>query len=215
MTPRWECDTRWSFYSGRSFQNRTSGRDHLHPAVLWSKRLLEGDVTIEFFAAPLMVKNLGRRYAHARDINVTLSADGQDLTSGYTCSFGAENNKYSAIYRRAKAVATDPGGQIRRSHHIHYVWHYIRVQRIGDTINFEAWECPNHPKKWERTIREKFSFKDPEPLKGKHLAIWTYGSAIAISRVRISGAQLQRGELESPDLPLPGEVLTFYDRKSD
>ena len=53
------------------------------------------------------------------------------------------------------------------------------------------------------------------PLKGKHLAIWTYGSAIAISRVRISGAQLQRGELESPDLPLPGEVLTFYDRKSD
>ena len=213
MTPRWECDTRWSFYSGRSFQNRTSGRDHLHPAVLWSKRLLEGDVTIEFFAAPLMVKNLGRRYAHARDINVTLSADGQDLTSGYTCSFGAENNKYSAIYRRAKAVATDPDGQIRRSHHIHYVWHYIRVQRVGDTINFEAWECPNYPRDWELTTRIRF--KDPEPLTGKRLAIWTYGSGIAISRVRISGAQPQQGELESPDLPLPGEVPTFYDRKSD
>ena len=108
-------------------------------------------------------------------------------------------------------MATDISGRILRSGTIHRYWHYVRAQRTGDFIHLEVWQCPEFPKEWE--LKTSLTFKDPDPLGNKHVAIWTYGTGIMISRVRISGPSGQ--VFESPDLAPRPQVRPFYDLVSE
>jgi len=78
VTNRWQCDPRWSFFSGQSG----------NVAAIWNKRRFEGDLTLEFSAGIKMDAQRGSQYEYASDINATICADGRDLSSGYSFLFG-------------------------------------------------------------------------------------------------------------------------------
>ncbi len=190
VSNRWQCDPRWSFFSGRSLshQERTmTGAEANLPAdkklqaVLWNKREFGDNVVIEFFAGIKMLRRRGARYQYARDINCTLSADGKDVSSGYSFLFGGFDNDHSAIMRKGKEVArtsSEERHRIPRRSNIHHRWFYVRAERRGAELHFTV--------DGGRVVDLKYT--DPDPLPGKRMAIWTWDCGIIISRVRVSGA---------------------------
>ena len=64
VSNKWQCDPRWTFFSGRG--------DEL--AVLWNKRPLYGDFTIEYYVGNKMDKLRGGKYEYARDMDITICA---------------------------------------------------------------------------------------------------------------------------------------------
>jgi len=175
VTNRWQCDPRWSFFSGRS----SSRQKKL--AALWSKHEFSDDAVVEFFAGIKMDQARGGQYQYARDINCTLSADGRDLSSGYSFLFGGFDNDHSAILRKGQEVIrTSPSGGsavIPRTGGIHHRWFYIRAERKGAQLHFTV----------DGGRLVDLSWTDPDPLPGKRLAIWTWDCGIIFSRVRASG----------------------------
>ncbi|MHC4915184.1 MAG: hypothetical protein ACYTGB_06800 [Planctomycetota bacterium] len=190
VSNRWQCDPRWSFFSGRSisFQERAMTSAELAlpahrklQAVLWNKRVFSDDVVVEFFAGIKMNRRRGSRYQYARDVNCTLSADGKDLSSGYSFLFGGFENDHSAILRQGKEVARTESGEHRtipRHSRIHHRWFYVRAERKGPKLHFSV--------DGGRTV--ELEYTDPDPLPGGRVAIWTWDCGIMISRVRISGS---------------------------
>src|SRR5262249_9120684 len=90
---RWQCDPRYSFFAlGNDMREGNA-------AVLWSKRLYPGDVTVEFFFGIQMDHLRGNPFQYARDVNVTIGSDGSDLRKGCTFSFGGHGNTCSYIAR--------------------------------------------------------------------------------------------------------------------
>lgn len=196
ITNRWQCDSRWTFACLEN--DRAKGK----PAVLWSKKLYPGDVTVEFFVGNKMDGARGRPYKYARDINVTICSDGQDLTKGYTFMFGGQNNVASMIYRNGVEVKRTPD-RIPVDMNFHRHWFTIRVQKRGDEVGFSV---DNY---FKSEPHRELSYKDPQPLVGDRVAIWTYNNAMMISRVRVSG---EGGiEREHPDLDVR-TLKTIYDR---
>jgi hypothetical protein len=190
VTNRWQCDPRWSFFSGYTLSHQerlmTSAEqalpaDRKLQAVLWNKRQYGDNVVVEFFAGIKMNRRRGGRYGYARDINCTLSADGKDLSSGYSFLFGGFDNDHSAILRKGKEVkrtASSEAHRIPRKSNIHHRWFYVRAERKGNKLHFTV--------DGGRVV--DLEYTDPDPLPGRHLAIWTWDCGIMISRVRISGA---------------------------
>ena len=187
VTNRWECDPRWSFFSGVPDRTRL--------AAIWNKLDLEGDVTVEFAVGPKM-ENVrgGGSYRYARDFNVTLCADGRDLRSGYSFLFGGWDNARTGILRGDKPIASS-SYVIRRSSDIHRRWYYIKAEKRGNTLNY-----------WINGHRYATA-QDPSPLTGKHIAIWSYDCGIMVSRVRISASRIGSKE---PPRPVPGPCRTVY-----
>jgi hypothetical protein len=189
VTNRWQCDPRWSFFSGYSLSHQersmTSAEQALPAdlklqAVLWNKRLFDDNVVVEFFAGMKMLRRRGSRYQYARDINCTLSADGKDLSSGYSFLFGGFDNDHSAILRKGKEVkrtASSESHRIPRRSNIHHRWFYIRAERKGPKLHFTV--------DGGRVV--DLEYTDPDPLPGGRVAIWTWDCGIMISRVRVSG----------------------------
>jgi hypothetical protein len=173
ISNRWQCDPRWSFFSGRAASRQKK------LAALWSKRELGDDAVVEFFAGIKMDSSRGGQYQYARDINCTLSADGKDLASGYSFLFGGFDDDHSAILRKGVEVARTPSGQgvIPRQGAIHHRWFYIRAERRGPHLRFTV----------DGGRLVDLSYTDPEPLAGRRLAIWTWDDGIMVSRVRVSG----------------------------
>ncbi|HOX04782.1 MAG TPA: hypothetical protein PK280_00150 [Planctomycetota bacterium] len=191
VTNRWQCDPRWSFFSGRP------GGRQKKLAALWNKRQLGDDVVLEFFAGIKMDSARGGQYQYARDINCTLSADGKDLASGYSFLFGGFNDDRSSILRSGVEVAkTPPGGNavIPRTGGIHHQWFYIRAERKGPQLRFTV----------DGGRRVDLTYTDPQPLTGKRMAIWNWDCGIIFSRVRVSGPDC--AELEPLDF-VPGSAL--------
>jgi len=193
VTSRWSCDPRWSFFSGQSKQH----------AIIWCKRLLKGDVTLEFAAAIKMDRERGGSYEYAADINATIAADGQDLTSGYSFMYGGWNNTSTSILRGNEVVARDPRMRIPAGGGLHRRWFYFKIRKQGDTLQF--------------FIDNKLAldYKDPEPLTADRIAIWTHNNGIMVAKVRIScldGAELEDpafkpiGLPRSPYTPVPEPV---------
>jgi hypothetical protein len=190
VTNRWQCDPRWSFFSGRSLSHQerlmTSAEQALPAdkklqAVLWNKRCYGDNVVIEFFAGIKMLRRRGARYDYARDINCTLSADGRDVSSGYSFLFGGFDNDHSAILRKGKEVKRTSSGEmnrIPRRSNIHHRWFYVRAERKGAKLHFTV--------DGGRVV--DLEYTDPDPLPGGRAAIWTWDCGIMISRVRVSGA---------------------------
>jgi len=187
ISSRWECDPRWSFFSGVP-EGRTL-------AAIWNKHALEGDVTVEFAVGPKMeTARGGTNYQYTRDFNVTICADGKDLTSGYSFLFGGWDNTITAITRGTKIVAKSDS-VIPRASGIHRRWFYIKVEKLGSTLNF-----------YVDGVRV-LTYADPQPLPGNRMALWTWGNGIMVSRVRISTSGF-RGT-EAPGTP-SGQCKSIY-----
>jgi hypothetical protein len=207
VTNRWQCDPRWSFFSGRSVSFKDSPltpAENALPepqrlgAVLWNKRQFGGSVVLEFYAGIKMLRQRGNRYEYARDVNCTIGADGRDPASGYSFLFGGFDNARSSILRRGVEVAKTPSGSnnvIPRDANIHHRWFYVRAERSGGQLHFSV----------DGGKVLDLSYDDPEPLTGDRVAIWTWDCGLMISHVRISGDPA-RG-MEALDF-VPGSVIT-------
>ena len=188
VTNRWECDPRWSFFSGRSSTL----------AAIWNKRRFQGDVAVEFYAGIKMDASRGRRYEYASDMNVTICGDGRDLNSGYNLMFGGWRNTATCIVRRGAVVAQTRASTIPNRSNIHRRWFYIRAEKVGSQI---ALYVDN-----QRVL----TYTDPEPLDGGQMAMWTYRNGLMVARVRVSH---QGAAPKEPPFTAPlGEVRCVYDQ---
>ncbi len=199
VTNRWQCDPRWSFYT--LYNDRKLGK----PAALWSKRSFTGDVSVEFFVGVAMNSSYGIPYRYARDINVTIASNGNDLTKGYTFCFGGKNNTCSCIMRNGTIVKEIPVTiPVVMDYHLH--WFHVVAERSGGTLSFRVdrfFDTSDH----EKSMLE---YDDPQPLTGNRIAIWTYDCPLSISRITLSGET--NGWIEAPDF-VPGQLVTMYDQK--
>ena len=188
VTNKWQCDPRWSFFSG-------SG-DGL--AALWSKRPIEGDFTIEYYVGNKMDRERGGRYEYAKDMNITVCADGKDLTSGYTFLFGGFDNSITCLYRgkeRFCVPAPDKRIVIDRKG-LHRRWYHVRVSRTQNRLEMRI---------DDQVVLSK---TDDDPLTGGHWALWTWNNGITIARVRISAEHI--GKRDSPDIVWPETTQALY-----
>ena len=162
VTNRWQCDPRWSFFSGES--------DGV--AAIWSKRLFEGDLTLEFTASIKMDGARGSGYDYATDINATICADGEDLTTGYSFLFGGRGNSGTQIVRRSEVVKES---RVRLPQSVmHRRWFNIKIRKLGSLLTF-----------WIDNSKV-LEYDDPAPLEGRRLALWTHKNGLMVARVRIS-----------------------------
>lgn len=186
---RWQCDPRWSFFSGSNFAG---------PALLWHKREFDGDLTVEFAAGIQMRRDRGTYTDYGRDIDLTLCADGKNVTSGYSFVFAGWRNTKCAIVREGKVVSEAPAPRLDDS--IHRKWFLIRVEKRGNQLRYFVDD--------QLICR----YEDPEPLPGKRLALWTYRCGLMLSRFRLCAQKI--GERESVDEAWPETSRTFYDEGS-
>ncbi|MFO7898349.1 MAG: hypothetical protein R6V58_04735 [Planctomycetota bacterium] len=199
ITNRWECDPRWSWLGGRS--------DHV--AQMWSRRAFHGDQVVEFFAALKMQKGRAR-YPHVGDINLTICGDGRNLDSGYQVVFAGWGNRWTRLLRAGQIVAGSGDHVIRGN--FHRRWFHIKVRRAGPLVQLFL---------DGRLVRQ---FRDPKPLAGGHIALWTVDNAVMIARVRVYAERsslasfLKDGtrpaiELRPPEEPPDGHLVrTRFDR---
>jgi len=179
ISNRWECDPRWSFFSGVPEGEAL--------AAIWNKFGFDGDLSVEFAVGPKMeTARGGTAYRYTRDFNVTICADGKDLASGYSFFYGGWDNKETAI-TRGNTVVARCAAVIPRQSGIHRRWFYLKVEKLGNTLNF-----------YVDGIRV-LSYADPTPLPGNRVALWTWGNGIMVSRVRISASAIRPAE--PPGIP--------------
>ncbi len=199
ITNRWECDPRYSFFT------LTNDRKLGKRAVLWSKRSLTGDLSVEFFFGIKQDHKYGNPYSYARDVNLTICSDGSDLTKGYTFCFGGMNNTCSCIMRDGVIVRQLP---VKIPTALDYTRHWFRfsVERTGNTVSFGVDHFFSSP----TSKTSRMEFEDPEPLSGDRIAIWIYDCPISVSRITLSGDG--EGAMEPPDF-LPGRLVTMYDNE--
>ena len=194
VTNRWACDPRWSFFSGRP--QTMSGPSRL--AAIWHKREFVGDVSLEFAAGIKMSPDRGRNYEYASDMNATICADGQDLASGYSFIFGGWNNQYTRILRRNDVVAESRSRVIPTRQSIHRRWFYIKIENRGGRLQY-----------WIDN-ELALEYRDPRPLRGRRLAIWTWNNGIMVARVRLSCGHT--GRLEPAGTSIAGTERCCYDQ---
>jgi hypothetical protein len=191
VTNRWQCDPRWSFFSGtRDGQNKL--------ILLWNKRHFTDPIRVELYAGIKMDSKRGNRYEYARDVNVSLSKDGVDTLDGYSFLYGGFDDQKSAILRNGDVVASTTQGVINRSMRIHRQWFHIVVEKDGKNVNYTVDDG-----------EVKLTYEDTNPIDAGRVAIWSYDCAIMVSRVRISGGNGETAEI-------PGYVAeriprTIYD----
>ena len=165
ISSRWLCTKDWAWYGGKS--------DNL--ATLWNKREFTGDYTIDVFAACQMDNDNAPFYNHPRDLNITVSGDGDDPASGYSFVFGGWNNQFTRILRGAKTVAETKEILLPAQYHneAHHKWFHLRVEKKGEEFSY--------------FIDEKLAltYRDKNPLPGKHIALWTAGNGMMIARATI------------------------------
>ncbi|MBI3920903.1 MAG: hypothetical protein HY318_05735 [Armatimonadetes bacterium] len=207
ITNRFSCTPTWSHMSARTEQD----------AVLWNKFALEGDFTIEYYAGMRMQSTKPLTYPRTGDINMTFSADGKDLSSGYSYVVGAWDpgwtGKWTQLLRGTEVVAqTDryliprvregQGGRqievplISEGRPIHGAWYYIKVRKIGNRI-----QCY-----FDNEL--VLTYQDKNPMRGKHFALWTQDNEIVVARMKISYEGVttpSRREKPAPTLSVPSE----------
>jgi hypothetical protein len=190
ITNRWECDPRWSFFSGV----QRGG-----PACLWSKLQHGRNVTIEFFVGPKMDRDRGKWYEYAADFNAVICADGQDISSGYSFLFGGWDDRGSQIVRGHEILAENRNITIPRKSSTHRRWFHVKIRKRGDQLTF-----------WVDGAVVGTA-RDDSPLAGNRFGLWTYDNGIMVAQVRIA----TNGELSAVDLgTVPkSRPLTPYDKQ--
>ncbi len=166
VTYRWQCDPRWSFYTGR----RLAGT-----AMNWFRLAHGRNVTLEFFAAPRMNRERGEDYGYAADLNATLGAQGYQLDQGCSFLYGGFHNQGSQIVAAGRVLAENRELRIpadKKATHRH--WFRIKIRKQGDRV---AWWID------ERLAGEAVL---PAGMDGDRLALWTWRNEMVVGRVRIS-----------------------------
>jgi len=189
VTNRWACDPRWSFFAGERRGDTL--------VAMWNKRHFGPEVTLEFAAGIRHdPKRGGSGYRYASDINAVICGDGADLRNGYNIVFGGWSNQHTRILRNGHTVAQTQSFRFSRKRGLHHKWFYMKIQKQGGRIrlyvdNKLALEC-----------------RDPQPLTGKKIALWTWNNDIMVARVRISA----RGDAprELPAGPPPSQPHCCY-----
>lgn len=192
MTNRFACQPRWSHLNGR-------GRGAV---VLWSKFDWGGDLVVEFYAGMRMRQDpemlhggLVGIYPRIGDLNVTICGDGQRLDSGYAVTLASWDRtwgeQWTRLYREGEVVAktdqyltprTRDGSMTRKiavpwvadGRPVHGAWYYIKLRKVGNRVQYF----------FDNEL--VFDYKDPEPLTGKRLAIWTYDQSMVVARVKVT-----------------------------
>jgi len=190
VTNRWQCDPRWSFYSGV----QRGG-----VACNWNKIRHGPNVTVEFFAGPKMDQDRGRKYEYAADINAVIAADGKDINSGYSFLFGGWDDRGSQIVRASEIVGENRRIAIPRESSTHRRWFYVKLRKAGDKLSF-----------WIDGSLVA-TYQDPKPLTGDRFGLWTWDNGIMVAQCRV--ASDVTGE-SVPPLGTAGDVVpkTPYDR---
>jgi len=187
VTNRWQCDPRWSFYTGRNLAG---------PAVNWFRFLHGRNVTLEFFAGPRMNRESGSNYDYARDINATIGATSQDLGSGYSFLFGGKGNTTSQILQGERVLHDNPDVRIPEvSALVHRHWFHVKIRKQGGRL---AWWVDG-TKVGEAQVEQD--------VEAGRLALWTQRNQIAVARVRVSSDSLTRA---SPDAERGAERLVLH-----
>jgi hypothetical protein len=176
MNTRWACQPGWNFMVGKS-----RGLVAMH-----SKSSYQGDQMLDFYLSLAATLASEQQYYIRRDLNIAFCTDGQNLDSGYTLIYGAENNRKTMLMRKGEVIAVTTSPRFRfppgRDHqHVHWkMWHFecrkigqrVRVRLNGQTI---------------------FDVEDPDPLPGGHLSVWTMGNAFSVSRLTVAAEGRQPG----------------------
>jgi len=165
VTSRWLCSPQWSWFSG------TSER----VAAIWNKRGFSGDFAIEVFASSKMDSPAAPYYLHPRDLNITVGGDGSDLATGYSFIFGGWNNTETAIKRGTVTVASTKATLLPMPYHAaaHHRWFGLRIEKTGDLLSYYI----------DRKL--VLSYRDPKPLTGRQMALWTCGNGVMIARATV------------------------------
>ena len=174
---RWSCDDRWTWFGGIARNG---------PAVAWNKHTFTGDFSVELCGAIQMRAGI-KEYSDARDMNVTVAADGRDLTSGYSFIYGGWDNTLTCLTRKGEIVARATDARkhkFSRSSNMHRRWWYYKIERKGGRL------------RWYVDNELVLEYTDPEPLGGNRIALWAYDVGISVPRVRIGAEQI--GAREHP-----------------
>lgn len=193
ITNRWECDPRWSFFSG----HRLDG-----VASLWHKHRFPDNVTLEFFAGPKMDRSRGGHYQYAADFNAVLAADGHDVNSGYSFMFGGWDDKGSFIVRKNEVVVENNDILIPRKSSTHRRWFYIKIRKQNDQLTY-----------WVDN-KKVGAFQDEDLLTGERLGLWTYKNGMMIAYVRISADTMLPPE-QVRAVPDTDPETPYKDEKND
>ncbi|MDP7250001.1 MAG: hypothetical protein QGF00_10395 [Planctomycetota bacterium] len=188
VSNRWQCDPRWSFFSGKLLEDDNG-------VSIWSKRELPEDFSIECTIGQKMASERGSYVSYARDYNITLCADGEDLRSGYSFIFGGWMNKKTAIVRKSEVVA-ETNKPLINANQLHRKWYILRVTKRGSEFSYSVDGQP------------VLSFDDPQVLTGRRFAVWSHNNSLMVARVRVSAAGEPRQIL--PQGPFAPGYASFY-----
>ena len=183
ITNRWECDPRWSFFSGSQRRG---------VACNWSKLRHGDNVSLEFFIGPKMDSGRGKRYEYVGDMNAVLCADGEDVSSGYCFMFGGWNDSGSFITRGKEVIGKDRRTVVPRESATHRRWFHVKLRKHGEKLTF--WVDGN----------KAVEADAPEPLKGRRFGLWTWDNGIMIAQLRLTtDSELTAQELLSTQPRVP------------
>ena len=164
ITSRWICAPRFTWFAGESDQ----------VALLWNKRSFPGDVCVEVYASIKMGFGMHGGYGHVGDVNVSICGDGRNLENAYNFVYGGWDNTKCVILRGSKVVAETEEVTFPKSKgYWHNRWYHVKAERVGNEVRFYL----GHEK--------ILSFTDPRPLRGTHVALWTFRGSIITPRVSI------------------------------
>jgi hypothetical protein len=163
VASRWTCSPGWSWFGGWS-------RDL---AAVWNKREFVGNVAVQMFVAPRMDPQ--DTYQRAGDLCITLCGDGRDVNSGYNFVFAGDHNKVTRILRGNQVVQeTDQVLLPVPFHGVgHRRWFNVTAEKIGNTLSLYV--------DYKLALR----YTDPQPLAGRHVALWTRDSGMMLARVTV------------------------------
>jgi serine/threonine protein kinase len=165
VTNRWQCDPRWSFFSGVKRQG---------VACIWNKGRHGDDVTVEFFAGPKMDQDRGRKYEYAANLNAVICSDGVDITSGYSFMFGGWDDRGSQIVRGKDILKENRQMTIPRHSSTHRRWFHVKIRKHGSTLTY-----------WIDGARVA-SVEEAQPLSGDRFGIWTWDNGMMVAQLRVS-----------------------------
>ncbi len=163
VAARWACDSRWSFFAGW-------GEDD---AAVWSKRPVEGDVTVDYYVGVKMDAPGGSEVERCRDLNTVLCGNRGNARSGYSFILGGEGGVKTQLLREGVVVAESDSIRVPPGFGVHQEWFHIRAARIGNRVELDL------------EGRPVFRWEDPDPLPGGYVGLWTHNSGVLISRVDI------------------------------
>lgn len=167
VAERWTCQPQWGFFRGY---------DNIDP-TLWSRFAAQGDFTLEAYLATPM--DLTRSEQSPTDINVTIGADGRDLSSGYSFIFAPKHRAPHYILRGDQLGAKTADIMPTLNGDQHQDWYYLRIERRSTPQGLRF--------RWSVNNQEIADYLDDKPLSetAGRIAFWSHNFNLSIARVRL------------------------------